>query len=145
MDNLVNFAERLNELILDKGISWETLADKIGVSRTTVYRWKLQPSQIKLSNLIALADYFECTIEFLIGKSDDEHKVKIVELSPFSICLRKVMSERGITTYKLRKISRYGGKYFEMWDKGTDPLLPTVLELAKILDCTVDYLVGRDL
>jgi len=145
MDIMSNFSERLNELLFDNGLSPEQFACEIGVSRATVYRWKIQPFRIFLSNLIAIADYFQCSIEFIIGRTEDNHRVTPKDYPKFSHRLRQVMKERGFSTYSLRKISRFDGKYFYKWDRGTDPVLPTLIELASIFGCSIDYLVGRDI
>ena len=65
-------------------------------------------------------------------------------LPKFSLRLREVMKEKGVSTYRLRKESRYDGKYFQKWDRGSDPIALTLIEFADILDCTVDYLIGRE-
>lgn len=54
------------------------------------------------------------------------------------------MQEKSVSTYKLRQISRYDSKYFQKWDSGSDPLASTLIELATILDYSIDYLVGRE-
>ncbi|MDR3293037.1 MAG: helix-turn-helix transcriptional regulator [Clostridiales bacterium] len=144
MEPISNFSERFNELLFDRKLTPEEFAAAIGVSRTTVYRWKLASDRIFLSNLAACADFFHCTIEFLIGRSGDNRTVEPNPRPKFSLRLRAVMKERGITTYSIRKISRYDGMYFRTWDLGADPVLPTLIELSSILDCTIDYLIGRD-
>jgi transcriptional regulator with XRE-family HTH domain len=153
----------------------EQLAAALGISRTTVYRWKTHPHQIFLSNLIAVADYFNCSLEFLLGRTEinqpDANNIPGVnnadaapeaENAPnantafdakntpknkppdFSRRLRAVMKEKGISTYYMRKVHRYNSMYFRKWASGSDLTVHTVIELASILNCTVDYLVGRE-
>jgi len=53
------------------------------------------------------------------------------------------MKEAQISSYALRKISKYDGAYFYNWEHGSEPVLSTLAELSKIFDCTIDYLIGR--
>lgn len=136
------FGERLSDIMFERNIIPEKMAKDLGISLSTVYRWKSNKTKIFLSNLVILADYLNCSIDYILGISDDiSNFTKNNDLPKFSMRLREVMKEKGISTYKLRKISSYDGKYFEKWDNGTDP---TAFNLANILDCTVDFLVGRN-
>lgn len=65
------YGKRLKELREERGISMMALAKAIGVSDTAVCKWENQDSEPKLSYIIKLADYFNCTADFLIGRSDD--------------------------------------------------------------------------
>ena len=143
MQSNVNFGDSLTEILLNRNISVQKLAEDIGVSLATVYDWKKNDQDIKLSHLNAIANYFHCTIEYLIGRSDDETFVDKKRLPLFGARLRKVMTEKKITTYKLRQ-KGYGSKHFENWDKGADPFLSTLIDLSNIFECSIDYLVGRE-
>ena len=145
MDNMSIFGERLNELLFDRNISPLMVTTALNVSISTIYRWKNNQAKIMLSNLIGLANLLNCSIDFLFGRSDEiltfipnEH------IPPFSIRLREVMREKRLSTYSLRNSTRYDGRYFENWDHGSEPNSATLCELADILDCSIDYLVGRE-
>lgn len=115
------FSERLNALLFEKDL--EELAKMLNVTLSAIYYWKSGKKEISLSNLIALADYFEVSLEYLTGRSADDRKIKPIQCPPFGKRLRKVMNEKGISTYFLRKNYKYGSKHFENWDKGADPTL----------------------
>lgn len=142
MENTINFGESLTELLGRKNVTVERLANAIGVSLPTLYDWKRNEQDIKLSNLNLIANYFHCSFEFLIGRSNDESFVEEKFLSHFGQRLRFIMKKLNITTYKMRQ-KGYGSKHFENWDKGADPFLATLIELSFIFDCTIDYLTGR--
>ncbi|MCL2556067.1 MAG: XRE family transcriptional regulator [Firmicutes bacterium] len=144
MNNLSNFSERLKELLFDNDITPEQLATAIDVARSTVYRWTAAPMQITRANLIAVSNYFKCSIEYLTGRSFDTRELKPKDCPPFALHIHAVMKEKGFTTYSLRKVSRFDGSYFRKWEAGEEPGLPLLIELAKLFDCTLDYLVGRE-
>jgi len=103
VDNLSNFAERLKELLFDNNLSPEQLAKAIDAERNTVYGWVSEPTKIRVSHIIALADYFRCTIEFLIGRSDCPGNVVPKQLPDFASQVRRITSERGLQHTPCRK------------------------------------------
>lgn len=50
-----------------KGISNEAMAEKLGITRKTLYNW-MDKGNIPLSSLILMADMFECSIDYLLGR-----------------------------------------------------------------------------
>ncbi len=64
------FAERLLELRKDKGISQATLAKAIGVSFSVVCYWETDRSEPTAPNLVLLADYFNVSVDYLLGRKE---------------------------------------------------------------------------
>ncbi len=61
------FAERLKELRVEKQVGQVELATAINVSKGTISLWENELREPKLNNLIALATFFNVTIDFLAG------------------------------------------------------------------------------
>lgn len=88
------FIQRLEELMSEKNIvSYKQLSREINIPSTTIYSWKsFLP---KGENLIALANYFEVSIDYLVGRSDSVGIIKTnanlteMEIS-FLTLLRKI-------------------------------------------------------
>lgn len=144
MSNSSNFAETLNELIIVRDLSPKQIAEAISLSVKTIYSWMNNTNYPTLSNIIALSDYFRVPLDFLAGRSDKTEPFYSMPCPPFPQRLRHVMKEKGISTYFMRKNTRFGAGCFSKWDDGADPLLPTLIELGNILECSIDYLVGRE-
>lgn len=66
----MNFGEKLQVLRKEKGLSQETLAESIGVSRQAVAKWESGQSYPDIDNLIALSDLFKVSIDKLV-KADE--------------------------------------------------------------------------
>ena len=140
-----NFGERLSELISDNEVSIQNFANSLGVTIQAVYRWKTNKKDINLSTLFKIASYFNCSLEFLAGRTEDDIKINYKKRpSLFSDCIRAVMKEKNISTYALRKQTRFNNKYFQVWKNGADPKLSTLIELADYFNCTLDHLVGLE-
>ena len=135
MDVLKGFSERLIELMQENGLNAEKLSKKLGVAPTIIRRWCLPQKDIYYSNLLQVANYFNCSLDFLCGRSD-----VVLDF----VWLPMVIKERGKSTYKIFKDTRIKSSYFAKWRKGREPLLSSLGILADYLDCSLDRLVGRD-
>lgn len=62
-----SFAENLKEMRLEKGVGQVELAEKIGVSKGIISLWENGKREPTLSSLIALAKYFEVSLDTLVG------------------------------------------------------------------------------
>lgn len=71
MDNSVG--KRIETLRKTKKISQEDLAEKVGVSRTTIYKWESGTAKPNFAKLQALACALETTVSFLAGETPFEY------------------------------------------------------------------------
>ena len=65
MENI--FCEKLKELRIEKGVGQIELAQAINVSKGIISLWENGLREPKLSNLIALANFFEVSLDYLVG------------------------------------------------------------------------------
>ena len=64
------FSQRLRSLRQDKKLTAEQLGKEFGVSKQTVSRWELGDRLPPLDVATALADYFDVSLDYLVGRSD---------------------------------------------------------------------------
>ena len=64
------FAQRLLELRKEKGISQADLAKQLQVSYSVVCYWETDRSEPTAPNLVKIADYFDVTVDYLLGRLD---------------------------------------------------------------------------
>ncbi|MBQ8428568.1 MAG: helix-turn-helix transcriptional regulator [Clostridia bacterium] len=64
------FGERLKELRIEHGISQAKLAKTIGVSSGIVCLWETDQSEPTAPNLVKLADFFDVTTDYLLGRAE---------------------------------------------------------------------------
>ena len=144
MNHLSNFAERLSELILEHELSHEKLATAIGISRPTVIRWTQNNHGISLANALCIADYFECSLNYLIARTDNKLNFKLYPAQPFYERLREIMNEKGVTWYRIVKDGIVTNNNLSTWKNGTLPLLQSVVDIADYFGYTLDEFIGRD-
>lgn len=144
MDILTSFRETFNELLLERDITVKRLSEDIGKSPIVVLRWKNQNKDLKLKSLITLADYFNCSLEFLCGKTDVALDYVPKPCPAFAEWLPTVLVSCNKTSYQLFKHTGIKASQFHYWKTGTEPLLSSLEILSEYLTVTLDYLVGRD-
>lgn len=64
--------ELIKELRIEKGISQYQLGQEIGVSQKAIDYWEQGINEPKASYIIALADYFNVSTDYLLGRTDTE-------------------------------------------------------------------------
>ncbi|MBO5215419.1 MAG: helix-turn-helix transcriptional regulator [Clostridia bacterium] len=64
-------AQRIRELMKEYGLNQVQLAKKIGVKQNTISAWLLAKKEPCIYSMWLLADFFEISIDYLVGRSDD--------------------------------------------------------------------------
>ena len=83
---------RIKELRASHGLKQSDIASMLNVRQTTVSHWENDVTEIDRQNLFALADYFEVTTDYLLGKSNIPNPVTDPDDEMWE--LRREMAER---------------------------------------------------
>ncbi len=67
----MEFAEKLTFLRRRAGMSQEQLADQLGITRQSVSKWESGASVPELAKLIAIADFFDVSLDYLVRDRGD--------------------------------------------------------------------------
>lgn len=62
-----------------KGSSQQQLADAIGVSQQSVNKYENHNIEPDIGTLIAIADFFETSVDYVIGNTDINKKIESVQ------------------------------------------------------------------
>ena len=144
MESELKISERLTDLMNEKGISSKELAEILGVTPCSIGRWKRGARNMRLPQFIAIANYFNCSLDFLAGRSETFIDFIPKECPPFYEHLKKLISEKGISRNKLNTDTKIKSSHLVDWKNGSEPQIHSLIELADYLDMSIDCLVGRD-
>lgn len=67
---MATFEERLAALRTAAGVSQQTIGDMLGVTRWSVHNYETGKNRPDYDGLLALADYFDVSLDYLVGRSD---------------------------------------------------------------------------
>ena len=62
--------ERLKNLRLKNGVTQKAIADGVGVTSVSVQRFEYGTAKPKLDTVIKLADFFDVSTDYLLGRTD---------------------------------------------------------------------------
>ena len=66
----MSFVSRLSQLRQARGVTLAQLGDGVGVSLRAMKYYASGEREPSMSTLIALADYFDVSLDYLVGRSD---------------------------------------------------------------------------
>lgn len=64
-------ADRLKQLRHQKSVTQKAVAQYLGIAEVSLQRFEYGTSKPKLENLISLADYFNVSLDYLVGRTDN--------------------------------------------------------------------------
>ena len=71
--------KNLKTLRDEKGVSQQKLADAIGSNQQSIHRYENGDYEPDILTLSLLADYFDTSIDFLVGRTDIRKRIEPVE------------------------------------------------------------------
>lgn len=76
---------RLKELRTEKNLTQEEVAKEIGTSQTNIGRWEKGLNEPSSSFVVKLANFFEVSTDYLLGRSDDFGNVTVTTASSSAV------------------------------------------------------------
>lgn len=139
------FSDVLCELMDEKGVMPQDIQNYLDdTSISKIYAWMEGRNMPLVDNLIKLADFFNCSIEYLIGRTQDVGSGKFQPAVPFDIQFRKILKEKKVSQYRLLKDKIISCGNIDFWlNKKKIPSVSSVIKLADYLQVDIDYLLGR--
>ena len=62
---------RIQAIREERGETQQMLADALGVDRQVVKTWECATRHVKAPDLLALADHYDCTVDYLLGRDEN--------------------------------------------------------------------------
>ena len=64
-------SQRILQLIAERGLTEYRVSKDTGISNSLFGKWKVHPtSKISSEKLVLIADYLDCSIDYLLGRTD---------------------------------------------------------------------------
>ena len=68
----MTYQRRLRDLREDHDKTQQQIADMLGTSQTMYARYERGANELPLRHLLTLADYYGVSVDYLLGRSDEE-------------------------------------------------------------------------
>lgn len=67
--------ERLKALRLKNAVTQKAISENVGVTVVSIQRFEYGSARPKLETLVKLADFFNVSLDYLVGRSDNPNRV----------------------------------------------------------------------
>ncbi len=143
---MATLSERLNELLIENGIAPKNFALVIGADLSALYCWLRGEYCPDFENLIKIADYFGCSLEYLTGrKAEESNFTAKSNRKSFANNLNEIMESAGVTEYRITKDTGLTRAMVHNWRSGNGyPKLASLIVLSDYLNVTLDRLSDRE-
>lgn len=141
-----NFANRLIELMNENELGARELAVLLNLANTsTIYKWRNNRQYPLLNMAIKLADIMNCTVDYLIGRSDHYEPNSYSPCPLFSQQLRKSLEQCSKSQNNLLKFADISAHSLNNWIHNIgSPNIDSAVKIANYLTISLDELVGRE-
>ena len=139
-----DFQNRIIDLVSESDIKKSALPQAIGIdyrSFSNAYNYGIIP---KPRILIRIADYFNVSLKYLLGKTNDDYFLKSSDHSDFKTLFVTLCHKCNISHYTVSKECHFDRSYITKWlNYGLFPSLELLEILSDYFNVSLDFLVGR--
>lgn len=140
---MYKFADVMKDLITESGKSLRTIGQESDIPHSQLSRY-VNGTIPKFDVSIKIASYFNCTLDYLFGLTDQRGMyVDNYDISKFVSRYESALEENKITHWKFSHKYGISESGIRLWKKGILPKMETIIIIAKSLDCSIDYLLGK--
>lgn len=141
---LSNFAENLSTLMVEHNLKAPALAKALQTDRSNITRYLRGERFPVFHGFMTILEYFNVSADVLLGLCDYTPDTNFLTPPPFGDRLRTVMNETKTTQYRIEREANISGASMYNWlfNKSV-PTVENLVKLAKYMDVSVDYLLGR--
>lgn len=144
MSTSLSFQKRFKSLVEDSDYKRSELAKLIPLSQSTLSNALTYGIIPSTKTLMKIADFFDISINFLLGKTDIEEFYKSSSPASFLSRFESLCSEKEVTHYKVATDCLFDKSNISRWiSKGFLPELEIIELLCDYFNVSPDYILGR--
>ena len=108
-----NFALRMKELRKERKLKQQELADEFSVKLRTYQGYEYGESYPEVAKLLAIADFFDVSLDYLMGRSDDATPPILSDEEQTELALNQVAEDLREYVLKYCRLDQYGREAVE--------------------------------
>lgn len=140
------FSQIFKELYKEKVDNVKQLSKILDISDSLLYKYENGICQPTIDNLVIIANYLDCSINYLVGLDDSPKKTtynKSYNPSLFIKRYQQLLDDADKSNYSISKKLQITESSYNSWKKGSIPYLDTLIKIADYFGVSIDYLIGR--
>ena len=135
---------RLNELLFDNELEIKELSSKVGFKLRVLYRYVNNERIPCLKNCIKLSEFFKCSIDYLLGLSNEDNYTNTYSNRTFIEIYDELLRDNQTNNHSVSLSLGIGRNQYYNWKKGVNPKIETLITLSKHFHVSIDYLIGKE-
>lgn len=140
----MEFHEIMEDLMIEKDLSLSELARQMNMDYKQLSNYAKGVFSPSLKSALRLADFFDCSLDYLAGLSDNKKQSDFKEPDfLFYQRYENILKESKISHYRLTKNTGINVNDSRLWKKGSIPTFFNLIKIADYLGVSIDYLIGR--
>ncbi len=144
MEHSEKFKQRFLELISDLDCKKSEIPKLLSIDYNVyikITEFGIIPKPVVL---IRIADYFNISIEYLLGRTNNSYFFKAEKVTTFLERYQALKTEKNLTDYAIAQKLHITTSYTTNWkNKKYMPSIINLVELSEIFNVSIDYLLGR--
>ena len=137
----MGFRDVFKDLLIENNLSIYELSLKTGIKQSTLYGYQEDSDMLCLENAIKLSQFYGCTIDYLLGLTENNNFYPKRKLRNFGNFYLELLKKNRTTNYAICRKLGIGRNRVYDWLKGALPKLSTLIELSKCFEVSVEELV----
>lgn len=142
-----NFDENLAILFKNENLSTVSAQKLLGISKTQLGRYLSGFYEPTLKNALKICNYFQCSIDYLMGLDIEKNKFKNFKNPSFETFIDRYFSllkKNNISHYKIAKELNINRNNLNYWRKNKSiPTLNILYKISNKLETSIEFLIGR--
>lgn len=144
MEHSEEFKQRFLELICDLDCKKSEIPKLLNIDYNVyikITEFGIIPKPVVL---IRIADYFNISVEYLLGRTNNSYFFKAEIVTSFLERYQALKAEKNLTDYAIAQKLHITTSYTTNWkNKKYMPSIINLIELSETFKVSIDYLLGR--
>ena len=144
MEHSEEFKHRFSELIADLDCKKSEIPKLLNIDYNVFIKITEFGMVPKPVILMRIADYFDISVEFLLGRTENSYFLKAETAETFLSRYQELKAEKNLTDYAVAQKLHITTSYTTNWkNKNYIPSIANLIVLSEIFNVSIDYLLGR--
>ena len=139
--------KRLRDIREDHDLTQSEMAEILGVDRSAYSLWELGINIIPIKFLSIFADYFKCSIDYLLGLSDQKKSYELVPGIDFKVVgdnIKRIRKEKKLSQENIADMLKISQACVAKYEKGSIQISTANLyEFSKEFSIPINDLCGK--